>query len=180
MRISLIVAMDEKRGIGHKGILPWRLSDDLKRFKQLTMGHHLIMGRKTFESVGRVLPGRTTIVVSRKPSPPNLLPHTAGEGKERGVGLLFASSLERALDLARAYGENEVFICGGGEIYAQALPLADRIYLTVVHITAEADVFFPELDTSAWREIGPTHHIANEQNQYPFTWKILERAKTRS
>jgi dihydrofolate reductase len=172
--------MDEKQGIGHKGMLPWRLSDDLKRFKRLTMGHHLIMGRKTFESVGKTLPGRTTIVVSRQPAPPTLLPHPAGGGKKGGAGLLFASSLERALDLARAFGENEAFICGGGEIYTLALPTADRIYLTVVHTTAEADVFFPELEFSAWREIESTYHTADEKNQYPFTWKVLERFKTRS
>ncbi len=107
--------MDEIGGIGKDNGLPWHLSSDLKRFKQLTMGHHLIMGRKTYETIGKPLPGRITIVITR-----NL--------QYQAEGCLVAPSLEKALDLARGNGETETFIAGGGEIFAIALPLADRIY----------------------------------------------------
>jgi dihydrofolate reductase len=159
--ISLIVAMDEGRGIGIDGHLAWHLSADLKRFKSITMGHHLIMGRKTYDSIGRPLPGRTMIVVSRNP-------------EFQAEGCLMAHSLEEALDLARQGGESEVFIIGGGEIFAQALGLAERMYLTQVHATTEADVFFPEFDGDDWIEIKSEEHEADARNDHPTTFKILE------
>jgi len=128
--ISLLVAMDEKRGIGKAGKLPWRLSSDLRRFKALTMGHHIIVGRKTFESIGKPLPGRRTVVVTRNPS---LSPE----------GCLIAGSVKEAIAVAQANGETEAFVIGGGDIYAQALDVADRIYLTQVHAEVDADSFFP-------------------------------------
>jgi len=158
--ISLLVAMDEKRGIGVNNRLPWRLPSDLKRFRALTMGHHLIVGRKTFESIGRSLPGRQMIIVTRQ----------AGCQAE---GCLIAHSVEGAVNLARARGESEVFICGGAEIYAQALPFAQRIYLTLVHAEVEADTFFPEWDEEMWVEEKVSHHEADEKNQYPSTFKLL-------
>src|SRR5262245_58004248 len=117
MRVSLIVALARNRTIGRQGGIPWHLGEDLKRFKRITMGHHLIMGRKTFESIGRVLPGRTTVVVSRRIDP-------------QVTGVRFAPSLPAALEAAAAAGDEEVFVVGGGEIYQLALPLAQRLYLT--------------------------------------------------
>lgn len=162
MIVSLIVAMDELRGIGHHGRLPWRLSTDMQRFKSITMGHHLIMGRKTYESIRRPLPGRMMIVVTRNPA-------------YHPEGCLVAESLDMALRLAKERGETEVLVSGGGEIYAQALPLADRIYLTTVHAHVPADVFFPELNGQAWREAKAEFFPAGDKDSYPTTFRILDR-----
>ena len=134
MHIALIVAVSRNRVIGRGGQLPWHLPADLRRFKRLTMGHHLIMGRKTFESIGRPLPGRTSIVVTRRLdyAPP---------------GVLIAGSIPAALQLAAA--DREVFFVGGGEVYGQALPLCHKIYLTEVAADVAGDTLFPELDPRA-------------------------------
>ncbi len=129
MLISIIAAMAENRVIGRNGALPWSISEDLQRFKHLTMGRTLVMGRRTFESIGRPLPGRRTIVVSRNPD-------------YSAAGCRVVTSLAAALQLASA--EQEVFICGGAELYAQALPLSGRIYLTEVDISVAGDTLFPE------------------------------------
>ncbi len=130
MNISIICAMAENRVIGNGPDIPWDLPDDRARFRELTWGHPVIMGRRTFQSLGRPLPGRTTIVLSRDPG-------------YRPEGALAARDLETALSLV---GEGrEVFICGGEEVYRKAMPLADRIYLTVVHRDFEGDVLFPEI-----------------------------------
>ena len=160
MIISLLVAMDEKMGIGINNQLPWHLSDDLKRFKALTMGHHIVMGRKTYESIGGQLPGRTMIVISHNP-------------EYQAEGILIANSLIGALEQAKKRGENEVFIVGGAEIYAQSLAIADRIYLTQVHTIVDADVFFPEFDQNVWIEEESLWNDADEKNQYPVTFKQL-------
>lgn len=162
MIVSLIVAMDEKGGIGKTGALPWRLPADLRRFKQLTMGHHLIMGRKTYQSIGRPLPGRTMIVVTRN-------------REYQPEGCLVLGSFEAALDLARERGETEVFVIGGSEIFAQALPIADRLYLTRVHAAVQTDVSFPPFNEEAWVEKGRQLHPADEHNPYASTFRILER-----
>jgi dihydrofolate reductase len=162
MIVSLLVAMDERRGIGKAGGLPWRLSSDLKRFRELTMGHHIVVGRKTFESIGRPLPGREMIVVTR------------GESSVP-EGCLIARSVEDAIQFARERGESELFICGGAEIYAQTLGAADRMYLTLVHADCDADTFFPEWDGDEWMEQKSEPHAADEKNQYPFTFKVLSR-----
>jgi dihydrofolate reductase len=162
--ISLLVAMDERRGIGKDNLLPWRLSSDLKRFRALTMGHHIVVGRKTFESIGKPLPGRHMIIVSRNRD------YTA-------AGCFVAGSLDEALALARERGEVEAFVCGGAQLYGQALGAAGRIYLTVVHAVVEADTFFPEWDPDEWIEKQSSHHPADEKNQYPSTFKILERRR---
>jgi len=162
--ISLIVAMDEARGIGIDGHLSWHLSTDLKRFKSITMSHHLIMGRKTYDSIGRPLPGRTMIVVTRNP-------------ELQAEGCLIAHSLVEALAIARQGGESEVFIIGGGELFAQSLELAERIYLTLVHATTEADVFFPEYEAEDWTEIDSDEFEADSKNDYPTTFKILQLHK---
>jgi dihydrofolate reductase len=166
MLVSIIVAMDEHGGIGLKNQLPWRLSSDLKRFKALTMGHHLILGRKTYESLGRPLPGRKIIVVTRQ----------AGYA---ALGCLAAGSLEEALSLAEKAGETEAFIAGGAEIYVQALPLAQRIYLTRVHAIVQADAFFPPLDPGEWAEGGVEELPAGEKDQFATRFSVLERNVSR-
>lgn len=155
--------MDENRGIGHHGSLPWRLATDQKRFKAITMGHHLIMGRKTYEAIGRPLPGRTMIILTRNP-------------EFHVEGCLIERKLDDALKLVDMRGENEVFVIGGGEIYAQALPLVDRIYLTLVHARLPADVFFPDLDPETWKVVKSEIIPAGEKDSYPTTFRILERA----
>jgi dihydrofolate reductase len=162
--ISLLVAMDEKRGIGKDGKLPWRLSSDLKRFRELTMGHHIIVGRQTFESIGKPLPGRQTIVVTRNPS-------------YSVEGCLIAGSLQAAIELAQTRGESEAFVIGGADIYAQALAVADRIYLTDVHAQVDADTFFPEFDRSGWTEKEICYQPADEKNQHACTFRLLERKR---
>lgn len=162
MIVSLIAAMDKRRGIGLGNQLPWRLSADLKRFRELTMGHHIIVGRKTFESIGKPLPGRQMIIVTRNSS-------------FRADACLVCHSLDEALALARSRGESEVFICGGAEIYRQTLALADRLYLSFVDAEVEADTFFPEIDNQEWSEQERVFHPADEKNQFPFTFKMLAR-----
>jgi dihydrofolate reductase len=160
--LSLIAAVDERGGIGKDNRLPWRLSADLMRFKALTMGHHLIMGRKTYASIGRVLPGRTTIVLTRNP-------YFAAEG------VLVAAFLQQAIELAEERGEQEAFIIGGAEVFRESLPLADRLYLTRVHASLPADVFFPEIDPEEWALVESQFHPADENNEYPFTYYFYKR-----
>nr|AIA16025.1 Dihydrofolate reductase [uncultured bacterium]AIA16172.1 Dihydrofolate reductase [uncultured bacterium]AIA16390.1 Dihydrofolate reductase [uncultured bacterium] len=162
MIISLVVAIDEKRGIGKEGKLPWRLSADLKRFREVTMGHHLIVGRKTFESIGRPLPGRQTILVTRNP---DLKPE----------GVVVVHSVEDAIALAQERGETEAFVIGGAEIYARTIEAADRIYLTEVHAEVAADVFFPEFYRDEWIETQRIEHSKDEKNEHAFTFVVLER-----
>lgn len=164
MIISLIVAMDENRGIGKAGKLPWHLSSDLKRFRELTMYHHVIVGRKTYGSIGKPLLGRQMIVVTRNKD-------------FKPEGCFVAGSVDDAVELARSRGESEAFVIGGAEIYAQALELADRIYLTQVHAEVDADTLFAEFDPSRWAEKESIHHQADEKNQYAFTFKLLERER---
>ena len=162
MIISIIVAMDKNRGIGLNNRLPWRLPDDLKNFKSLTLGHYLIMGRKTYESIGQALPGRNSIVISRNPdfSAPNCQ---------------MAQSLENALELAEAAGEEEAFVVGGSQIFQEALPKADRIYLTQVHVSLPADVHFPEYDPDEWEEQMTEFHPPDAKHPFGFTFHKLIR-----
>jgi len=160
--ISLVVAMDEAGGIGKMGKLPWHLSADLKRFKNLTWGHHLIMGRKTYESIGRVLPGRTNVVITRSVT-------------FQAEGCLVAGSLAAALKMAEERGEQEAFVIGGGQIFAQALPTAQRLHLTRVHARLDCDVFFPPLDEMEWVELERSQHPADDKNEYPATYFLMER-----
>ena len=129
--ISIIAAVSENGVIGKDGGLPWKISADLKRFKELTMGLPIIMGRKTFESIGRALPGRTNIVITR-------------DLNYQATGCTVAGSLEQAIKKAEKTGSNEVFIIGGGEIYRAAIKIADTLYLTLVHATVSGDTFFPD------------------------------------
>lgn len=141
--INIIVAVGENNEIGGQNGLLWRLSSDLKRFKEITTGHPMIMGRKTFESIGRVLPGRTSIVISRSARDEDV--DASQQVAAMDGNLVWVDSLEAALETAGGL-DDEVFVIGGGQVYEQALPLADRIYLTRVHKSfPEADVFFPEV-----------------------------------
>lgn len=162
MIVSIIVAIDQRGGIGFEGRVPWRLSTDMKLFKQTTMGHHLVVGRKTWESIGVPLPGRKMVVVTR------------GAGYQ-ARGCEVAGSLEAALTLARSRGETECFIGGGAEIYALALPLAGRIYLTRVQAVLAADTYFPEFDLDAWPVVESQEYPAGEKDEYDFRYQILER-----
>jgi dihydrofolate reductase len=146
--------------------LPWRLPADLRKFRELTMGHHIIVGRKTFESIGQPLPGRQSIIVTRDKS------YRANSVDE---SCSIVHSVEEAISLARSKGESEVFVCGGSEIYAHSLPFADRLYLTLVEAEVEADAFFPEWNESEWVEQENLSHPADEKNQYQFTFKVLAR-----
>lgn len=137
-RLSIIVAMAQNRTIGINNTLPWRCPEDLKHFKSLTMGHHMIMGRKTFDSIGKPLPGRTTVVVTRNP-------------ELKIDGCIVTHSLDEAI--AACAGDDEIFIVGGAELYAQALPLADRLYLTEVQQNVDGDALFPLFDMKQWQEI---------------------------
>ena len=160
MLVSIIVALSENNVIGAGNQLPWKLSADLKRVKALTMGHHLIMGRKTFESIGRPLPGRTNVIITRN-------------GAYAPEGCVVVNSLHAALALAK--DDPEVFVFGGGEIFKEALPLVNKIYLTNVHCTLEGDTHFPELDFSQWDELERLEFKADEKNQYDYSFVTLQR-----
>jgi dihydrofolate reductase len=136
-RITIIVAYAANRVIGKDGKMPWHLSEDLKRFRQLTMGHHIVMGRKTWESIGKLLPGRKHIVVTRRSG-------------YRVPGAQVVDSMEAAI--AAAKGDSEIFIIGGGEIYALALPVANRILATEIEREFDGDAKFPDIDDADWRE----------------------------
>lgn len=163
MRVTLIAAMARDRVLGRDGTIPWRLPADLRRFKQRTMGHHLVVGRRTWDSIGRPLPGRRMVVVTRQPD--LSLPDE----------VTVAPSLDAALALAEAAGETEVFVAGGGEIYRRALPSADRLDLTEVDLVTGGDTFFPEIDEGDWREITCEEHPADERNPHPYRFRVLER-----
>ncbi len=163
MKISLVAAVAENGAIGRGGALPWRLPTDQQHFKQLTQGHCVLMGRKTFDSIGRrPLPGRTNIVITRDTS----------FGVE---GVAVARDLEAALTLAREGGETEAFVVGGAELYALALPQAGCLHLTVVHAELAADVFFPSYDEREWKLVSEAHHEADARNEYPFSIQRWER-----
>ncbi|WP_276346514.1 dihydrofolate reductase [Daejeonella sp. JGW-45] len=161
MTISLIVAVDENNGIGKDNQLPWHLPADLKHFKTLTTGHPILMGRKTFESIGKALPNRRNIVISRQEG------YTA-EGADA------VSSLQEAFLLCE--GEEEVFIIGGAQIFEHSLSLADVIYLTVIHHRFDADTFFPKIDKKAWKEVESSSHQPDEKNKYSYTFIKYSKA----
>jgi dihydrofolate reductase len=160
MMISLICAASENDVIGNNNQLPWHLPADLKRFKKITLGHSILMGRKTFESIGKPLPGRTNIVISRK--------------KElQCCGALVAESLDDALTLCR--DQAEVFIIGGSEIFQQALPQADQIYLTRIHQTIEGDIPLFKIDSKEWAQTHREDFDPDEANQYRYSFITLKR-----
>lgn len=162
MLVSAIVAVAKNGVIGKDNQIPWYLPADLAWFKRVTLGHYVLMGRNCFQSIGRPLPRRTNVVVTRNPF------FTAD-------GVLIAHSVEEALNLAYDNGEQEVFIIGGGEIYRQTERLWDKVYLTEVDTEPDGDVFFPELPPETWRETWRESHAPDEKNTVAYTFKILER-----
>jgi dihydrofolate reductase len=163
--VSIIVAAAENNVIGRQGQLPWHLPADLQHFKKLTLGHPIVMGRRTFESIGRVLPGRTNVVVTTQTAWP------------APAGVLLAHSLPEALALAAQQpGGEEVCVIGGGEIYRAALPAVDVVHLTEVHTTVpDGDTFFPALPPTAWREETRARHTPDEKNSLAYSFVTLRR-----
>ncbi len=160
MTLSVIVAMSENRLIGRGGDLPWHLSADLKRFRRLTTGHAIIMGRKTYESIGRPLPERRSIVITRQTD-------------YRAERVETAGSLDAALALAA--GDSEAFVIGGAEVFREALPRASRLYLTLVHAEIEGDVYLPQFDQDAWTLASEQRHAADERNDFDYSFLVYER-----
>lgn len=165
MRLSIIVAAAENGVIGRNNALPWHLSEDLQHFKRLTLGKPILMGRKTFESIGRPLPGRTNIVISTNPD-------------YQPDGVRVVGSLPDALALAESIalidGAEELMVIGGAQIYAEALPRAQRLYLTRVHAEVEGDAFLPAIDWSQWRETARERHTAVPPNPYDYSFVVYE------
>ncbi|MHC1779820.1 MAG: dihydrofolate reductase [Bacteroidales bacterium] len=162
MKISIIVAVAQNGAIGKDNRLLWHISEDLKYFKKVTSGNPVVMGRKTWESIGKPLPGRRNIVISRSL---DSLP-----------GAEVFKSLELALEVVGKSGADEIFIIGGGEIYRQALPFASKLYLTKVHVTIEdADTFFPSVDSDQWQELSHESFERGEKFEYSFEFVVLER-----
>ncbi|WP_257667684.1 dihydrofolate reductase [Parapedobacter tibetensis] len=158
--LSIIVAAAENNAIGKDNELLWHLPNDLKFFKQTTTGHPIIMGRKTFDSVGKPLPHRRNIIITRQPD-------YVIEGAE------VVQSLEEAVACCK--GRTEVFIVGGAEIYRQALPLVSRVYLTRVHASMEGDRYFPELDENEWVLVSSESHLPDERHAHGYTFMVYER-----
>mgnify|MGYP003630031056 CR=1 FL=1 len=166
-RLSLIAAVAENGVIGRDNALPWHLPGDLPYFKRVTMGKPIVMGRKTYASIGRPLPGRSNIVISRDDS------FTAAGCRAAGS---LQAALELATGLAGEEGVDEVIVIGGAQVYAAALPLAQRIYLTEVHARVDGDAFFPPVDWSLWRESSRERHAAAGSNPYAYSFVVYDRA----
>ncbi|MEH6568475.1 MAG: dihydrofolate reductase [Halioglobus sp.] len=166
MRLCLIAAVAENGVVGNNNALPWHLPGELAYFKRQTLGKPIVMGRKTFESIGRPLPGRTNIVVSRNKS-------YAPEGVEVVDSL--ESSLTLAAGIARTDGQEDLMVIGGAAIYAAALPLAERLYITEVHAEVEGDAYFPEVDWRQWREVSRQRNAAPESDGYDFSFVVFQR-----
>jgi len=158
--ISLIVAMAKNGVIGAGGRIPWHLPNELRLFKSLTMGHHIVMGRKTYESIDRLLPGRTTVIVTRQPD-------------YRLPGAIVAHSIDEAL--AACAGDEEIFVIGGADLFGETLPHADRLYLTVVDAEPEGDTFMPEIDMSAWRETSSQSFAPDEKHAHAYRFAVYDR-----
>ena len=160
MKIAIIAAMAENRVIGKDNDLPWRLPADLRHFRRLTLGKPVIMGRRTYESLGKPLPERRNIIVT-------------GNRRYRTAGCMVVHSLEEALE--QAAEAPEAMIMGGGALYAEALPRADRLYLTLVHQVFHGDVSFPEFDPSQWREVEREDHEPDDRNPVAYSFVTLDR-----
>ncbi len=162
MRLSLIWAMTRNRVIGRDNALPWRLPDEMRYFMRTTLGKPVIMGRKQFESMGKPLRERTNIVLSRDPTfAPN--------------GAIVVRTLDDAIERARDSGGGEAMVIGGAEIYALALPQADRLYFTLIDTEMRGDVFFPDFDESQWREVQREDHAADARHAYGYSVRVLDR-----
>jgi dihydrofolate reductase len=158
--ISLLVAMGKNRVIGAKNAIPWHLPNELKLFKNLTMGHHIVMGRKTYESIKRLLPGRTTVIVTRQNN--YVVP-----------GAIVTHSIDEALEACR--GDDEIFVIGGADLFRDTLPIADRIYLTVVDAEPEGDTFMPHFEMGEWREVSAASFPADERHAHAYRAVVLDR-----
>jgi len=163
--ISIIVAMAKNRVIGAKGAIPWHLPEELKRFKRLTLGHHMIMGRRTWESIGRLLPGRTSVIVTRQRG-------------YRVPGAKVVHSLDEAL--AACGADDEIFVIGGAELYAQALARAGRLYVTTVDADIPGDTLMPDYADAEWRETSAESFPADERHRYAFRCVVYERVRRAS
>jgi len=170
MRLAMIAAQSQNRVIGNNNKLPWYLPEDLKYFKRVTLGKPIIMGRKTFESIGRPLPGRTNIIITRN-----------ADWTHEGAGVEVVHSLQQAIELAENLalinGFEESLVIGGAEIYALALPHAGRLYLTQVHAEVQGDAHFPPLDPMQWLEVAREDFSAVEPNPYDYSFIVLDRAE---
>lgn len=162
MKVSLIAAAAENDVIGRDNDLPWRLPDEFRHFKRTTEGHHVIMGRRTWESRGNPLPKRVNLVVTSQPDYP-------------ATGAIVVRSLGEGLELARAAGETEAFVIGGTALFAEALATADTIYLTRVHAEFEGDAVFPKFDLATWQEVSRERHEIDDRNPYAWTILVYER-----
>ena len=162
MRVSAIVAVAKNGVIGKNNNIPWHLSTDLKFFKRTTLDHHVIMGRKSFQSIGKPLPKRTNIIITRDPF-------------FIATGCITTHSIEEALGVAYDNGEEEAFIIGGAQIYELSIPYLDKLYYTEIDAEPEGDVFFPELDWSQWTLSSQKDYPAGERDDHPFSIKTFER-----
>jgi dihydrofolate reductase len=162
--ISILVAMAKNRVIGRNNALPWQLPPDLKRFKELTMGHHIVMGRKTYESIGRPLPGRTSVIITRQPD-------------YQVPGAIVVASIDQALKVCSAGKEvdQEIFVIGGAQIYRQSLGLCQRIYITEIQQEFDGDTLFPELNQQVWREISREKYRLNDDDGLEYHFVVLDR-----
>jgi dihydrofolate reductase len=167
MKVSIIAAMTDERVIGLNGKLPWHIPEDLKRFKKITMGHPVIMGRKTFDSVGKPLPGRLNIVVSRNP-------------EFSAPGIETATNIEEALEKAETTGDPEIFILGGAEIYKLALPKTDRLYLTLIHSSFPGDTYFPVFNFDKdFKVVEKVESATTDADPIRFTFLTADRTTSR-
>ncbi|WP_210397138.1 dihydrofolate reductase [Motiliproteus sediminis] len=166
MRLAAIVAQAQNRVIGNRNRLPWHLPEDLKYFKSVTLGKPIIMGRKTFESIGRPLPGRTNIVVTRDPA-----------YQRDGIEVVHSldQAIERAEQVALINGGDEALVIGGAELYAQALPRIERLYLTQVHDEVEGDAYFPAFDPAEWQQSARQDFSSSGCNPFDYSFIVLER-----
>jgi len=164
LTLSIIVAASENNVIGVNNHLPWHLPVDMKYFKDMTMGKPIVMGRKSFEELGRVLPGRPNIMITR-------------QSDYKAEGLYIVPSLEAGIEKAKTFGTEEIFITGGGEIFKMALPIIDRLYLTRVHAEVSGDTYFPEFDPRGWKLVKNERHEKDEKHAYALTFQVWEREK---
>lgn len=160
--ISAVVAMAKNRVIGKDNKLPWHLPADLKHFKTITTGHPILMGRKTYESIGRPLPNRTNIIITR-------------DANYKAADCIVVTSIEEAINAATKTAAEEIFIIGGAEVYQQLLTSIQRIYLTIVQDEIDGDAYFPALDMREWKEVAREEHKADEQNKHDYWFLRLER-----
>ena len=162
MVISQIVAASLNNVIGVNGGLPWHMPTDMKYFKEKTLGHHIVTGRKNYEAEGKALPGRVNIVLTRNRE------YTIPDG-------VVVHTMEEAIEIARKAGETELFIVGGEEIYKLAMPVTDRIYLTRIHTKVEGDTFYPEPDPEIWKQVSVERHQKDKRNPFDYDFLVFER-----